>query len=123
MNLENRNIWQIRLATLSIFLLGFIAGGFAVNAYYLKFGANKQPTKQERYEEAFNQLNLNAAQKIEVQKIVGELQEKIQQLRQESEPRLQEIRTQNDEKLQKILTEEQWIKFQDLRESIRQKKN
>lgn len=120
MNVENKNKWQIRLATLSIFILGFAAGAFAFNAYHLWFGAAKQPTKQERYEEAFNQLNLNETQKAEVQKLVGEVREKVQLVRQESEPRLQEIRSQHDEKLQRVLTSEQWRNFQKLREKIRE---
>lgn len=120
MNVENKNKWQIRLATLGIFVLGFAAGAFALNAYHLWFGAAKQPTKQERYEEAFNQLNLNDAQKADAQKLVGEIREKIQAVRQESEPRLQEIRAQHDEKLQRVLTPEQWQTFQKLREKIRE---
>ena len=123
MNSEINNKWQIRLATLSIFVLGFVAGAFALNAYHLWFGAAKQPTKRERFEDAYNQLNLNETQKIEVQKLVGEIREKVQNVRQESEPRLQEIRSQHDEKLQRVLTAEQWNKFQRLREEIRQSEN
>jgi Spy/CpxP family protein refolding chaperone len=120
MDSENKNQWQIRLVTSGIFLLGFIAGGFALNAYHLWFDAAQQPTKRERYEEAFNQLNLNEKQKIEVQKTVAETRESIQSMRQESEPKMQEIRTRNDAKLSAILTPEQWAKFQELREVIRQ---
>jgi hypothetical protein len=120
MDSENKNRWQIRLVTSGIFLLGFIAGGFALNAYHLWFNAAQSPTKRERYEDAFNQLNLNEQQKIEVQKTVGETRESIQNLRQESEPKMQEIRTRNDVKLSAILTPEQWSKFQELREVIRQ---
>ena len=120
---EIKNKWQIRLATLSIFVLGFIAGAFALNAYHLWFGAAKQPTKQERFEDAYNQLNLNETQRAEVQKLVGEIRDKVQQVRQESEPRLQEIRAQHDEKLQRVLNAEQWNKFQRLREEIRQTEN
>ena len=119
MNLESKNKWQIRLATLSIFLLGFIAGAFALNAYHLWFGAANHPTKQQRYDEAFSRLGLNETQKIEVQRIVGETREKIQKLRQQDEPRLQEIRSQNDEQLQKVLTPEQWREFQQSRDEIR----
>ena len=120
MNIESKSKWQIRLATLSIFFLGFIAGAFALNSYYLWFGAAKEPTKQEKYEEAFNKLSLNDSQKMEVQKIFGETRENIQKMRQESEPKLQEIRAQNDEKLQKVLAPEQWQKFQQMRDEIRQ---
>lgn len=120
MNVESRSKWQIRLATLSIFLLGFVAGAFAINAYHLWFGARKQPTRHERFEEVFNQIGATDAQKAEIQKTVGETREKIQAMRQESEPRLQEIRRQNDERMQQILTPEQWQKFQIAREKIYQ---
>ncbi|MBS1796583.1 MAG: hypothetical protein JSS81_22310 [Acidobacteria bacterium] len=120
MNIEGKNKWQIRFATLGIFVLGLVAGAFAFNAYHLWFGAGKEPTKQEKYEEIFRGLNLNDSQKSEVQKIFGETRENIQKMRQETEPRLQEIRTQNDEKLQKVLTPEQWQKFQQERDKLRE---
>ncbi len=119
-NFESKNKWQLRLVTLMLFLLGFIAGGFALNAYNLWVGTAKQPTKQERYQDAFDRLKLNEAQKIEVQQSVAEIRENIQQLRRESEPRMQEIRDRNDARLQKILTAEQWTRFQAMREEIRQ---
>lgn len=119
-NFENKNRWQIRAVTLSLFLLGFVAGGFALNIYNLMVGAAIPLTKQERYQDAFDQLQLNEAQKIEVQQSVAEIRSNIQQLRSESEPRMQEIRNRNDARLQKILTPDQWAKFQEMRESIRQ---
>jgi Spy/CpxP family protein refolding chaperone len=120
MDSEKKGIWQIRLATLSIFLLGLIAGAFALHSYHLWFGAARQPTKHEKYEEAFNKLGMTEEQKAEVQKIIGETREKLVRLRQESEPRVQEIRAQSDENLQKVLTAEQWQRFQQEREKIRQ---
>ena len=119
-NFESKNKWQIRLATLCVFILGCAAGVFALNAYNLWLGAPKSPTKQERYQEAFNQLGLNDSQNAEVQQIVAETRESVQQVRQESEPRMQEIRARNDARLQSVLTAEQWTKFQELREAIRQ---
>ena len=120
MNTENQTKWQIRLATLIIFALGFAAGGFALNSYNLWAGAAKVQTKHERYQEAFDSLGLNDPQKAEIQKIVAEIRENIQQVRQESEPRIEEIRLRNDARLQTVLTADQWAKFQELRESIRQ---
>ncbi|MGI9035668.1 MAG: hypothetical protein ACR2GD_06480 [Pyrinomonadaceae bacterium] len=119
MNAEIKGKWQIRLATLSIFLLGFLAGAFALNAYYLWFGGWKPASRQERFQDAFNNLGLDENQKTEVQKVFGDTREKMNKLRQESEPRFQEIRAQSDEQLQKILTPEQWQKFQQERDKIR----
>ena len=119
-NLESSSKWQLRAVTLGIFLLGLVAGALALNAYNLWFGAAKPLTRQERYQEAFNQLHLSEPQKIEVEKAVVEIRESVQQIRQESEPRMQEVRARNDARLQSVLTAEQWAKFQQLRESIRQ---
>jgi hypothetical protein len=116
MNIESKSKWQIRIATLSIFLIGFVSGAVALNAYHLWFGGAKSQSRQERFEEAFNQVGMNEAQKIEVQKIFSETREKVQKFRQESEPRMQEIRAETDEKLKRVLTPEQWEKFQQQRE-------
>jgi Spy/CpxP family protein refolding chaperone len=123
MNIESKSKWQIRLATIAIFLLGFVAGAVALNAYHLWFSAARQyqqSSHHQRYDEAFNQLGLDEAQKIQVQQVLSETREKIQNLRRQSEPGMQEIRAQTDEKLQRILTPEQWQRFQQMREEIRQ---
>ena len=120
MNIESKSKWQIRFATLSIFLLGFVAGAIALNAYHLWFGGAKQPSRRERFDEAFTQVGLNETQKAEVQRILGETREKVQKLRQESEPAMLEISSQTDEKLQHIMTPEQWQEFQREREKILQ---
>jgi hypothetical protein len=120
MNIESKSKWQIRMATLSIFLLGFVAGAIALNAYHLWFSGAKPPTRRERFDEAFNQVGLNETQKADVQKILGETREKVQKLRQETEPAMQEIRSQTDEKLQRVMTPEQWRDFQQEREKILQ---
>lgn len=121
MNIESKSKWQLRFATLSVFLLGFLAGALALNAYHLWFGASKPPTtRREKYEEILNRLKLNETQKAEVQRIFGETRENIQKMRQESEPRLQEMRSQHDEKLQKVLTPEQFQEYQQERDKLRE---
>jgi Spy/CpxP family protein refolding chaperone len=125
MNIESKGKWQIRLATLSIFLLGFVAGAIALNAYHLWFGGanSNRMSKQERFEEAFNSLEMNETQKVEVQQILGETREKVQRSRQELDPKMQQIRAETDEKLQRVLTPEQWAQFQQEREKILSRKS
>jgi Spy/CpxP family protein refolding chaperone len=120
MNNDNRSKWQIRAATLSIFVLGFIAGALALNAYHVYVSASPQTTKQKKYDQIFNQLDLNESQRGEVQKIVGETRQELQTLRQEQEPRVQEIRGRADERFRQILTPAQWTQFQQLRDAMRQ---
>lgn len=122
MNIENKNKWQIRVATLSIFLLGALAGAFAMNAYSLWFGAAgpQPPSRQERLQKLVKKLDLSEAQASEVQKIFNETREKIQALREEGEPKMKLVREESDGKLQKVLTPEQWQKFVQIREAKRE---
>lgn len=120
MNSSNKFNWQVRIAALSVFLLGFVAGALALNAYHVWFAASSSQTKQQRYEQIFDQLSMSDVQKTEVQKIVGETREEIQALRKESEPRVKEIRGRADERFQKVFTPEQWQKFQNLRDALRE---
>lgn len=117
MNIENRSKWQIRLATLSIFLLGALAGAFALNAYNLWFGTPPQPlTRAERLQKLAKQLDLDGGQTTQVQQIFGDTREKMQALRTEDEPRIQEIRGEMDGKLQKVLSDDQWQQFLKVRQ-------
>ncbi len=120
MNNEIKNKWQIRAATVVIFLLGFVAGTLALNAYHVWVSASGETVKQKRYDQIFNQLNLTDSQRGEVQKIVDETREQLQNLRKESEPRVQEIRGRADDKFRQILTPEQWRDFQQIRDKMRQ---
>ena len=120
MNIENKSKWQLRLATLSIFMIGFAAGAFALNAFNLWFGNGNRQSRREKYEAVLGDLGLNETQKTDVERIFGETRENIQKMRQESEPRLTEIRAEHDQKLQKVLAPEQWEKFQKEREKMRE---
>jgi Spy/CpxP family protein refolding chaperone len=118
MNSSSKFNWQVRLAALSIFLLGFIAGALALNAYHVWLEPASVPNRQQRYERIFDQLSLNDRQRAEVQRIVGETREEIQTMRRENEPRMKEIRSRASEKFQKVFTPEQWEKFQRLRNEM-----
>jgi Spy/CpxP family protein refolding chaperone len=115
----SRNRWQVQVAAVMIFLLGFAAGALALNAYRAWSRGGVQERRQDRFEQMSERLKFSDEQKSQVQKILGDTRERLQALRKESEPRVTEIRREADEHLQKVLTPEQWQQFQGMREEMR----
>ncbi|HEX7335418.1 MAG TPA: hypothetical protein VF290_28250 [Pyrinomonadaceae bacterium] len=111
MNNVAKNRWQVRIATVIIFVLGFTAGILAVNVY-----RRWDRSPRNRIDELAERLQLTADQKTKVQEIFGDTREQLRAARQEMEPRMTEIRRQADGRLQTVLTPEQWEKFQRMRE-------
>ena len=107
-----KNRWQVRIAAVIIFVLGFTAGILALNVYrgWARGG------QVNRIDELADRLQLTADQKTKVQEIFSDTREQLRAARQEMEPRMAEIRRQADGRLQTVLTPEQWQKFQRLRE-------
>ena len=104
-----KNRWQVRVAAIIIFVLGFTAGILALNVYR---GLTRSGN---RFDEMARRLNLNAEQKTKVQEIFNDTREQLDAVRHEMEPRMSEIRRQADGRLQTVLTPEQWQQFQKLR--------
>lgn len=121
MDIINKSKWQIRVAAIVIFLLGFAAGALALNGYKRWQRSGGEGSRGERFERMLDSLELNADQKTQVHQIVGETRQQLQALRKESEPRVGEIRRQTDERLQKVLTPDQWTKFQQQRNKMRER--
>jgi Spy/CpxP family protein refolding chaperone len=119
MDITNRNKWQVRLAAIVIFLLGFAAGALTLNAYKRWSRSGVEASRQDRFERMLDTLQLNADQKTQVHQILDDTREQLQALRKESEPRVSEIRQQTDERLQKVLTPDQWKQFQQERDKLR----
>ena len=114
----NKKKWQVRLAAILIFLLGFAAGALALNAYK-RWSRTGVVSRQDRFERMLDSLQLNAEQKTQVHQILGDTRVQLQALRKESEPRVAEIRRQADDRLQKVLTAEQWKQFEQERDKLR----
>ena len=110
MNNAAKNRWQVRIAALIIFVLGFTAGILAMNVY------RRWDRTNNRMDELAERLQLTAEQKTKVQEIFSDTREQLRATRQEMEPRMAEIRRQADGRLQIVLTPEQWQQFQRLRE-------
>lgn len=120
MNNITRNRWQIRLAALIIFVLGFGAGVLGVNVYHA--WARGLNPNQPNFDQFANRLGLNNDQKPRVQQIFSDTREQLKALRKESEPRVNEIRKQADDHMQQILTPEQWQQFQKMRDEWRRRR-
>jgi Spy/CpxP family protein refolding chaperone len=116
MNNVAKNRWQVRVAAMIIFVLGFAAGILALNVYRRVAGADRP---RDRFEQMARRLNLNDDQKTKVQQILSDTREQVRALRRESEPRFDEIRRQADTRLQEVLTPEQWQQFQTERQQMR----
>lgn len=119
MDTTNKSKWQVRGAVVVIFLLGFAAGALALNGYKRWGRGGAEASRQNRFEQMLDSLQLNADQKTQVHQILGDARQQLQALRKESEPRFEEIRRQTDERLQKVLTPEQWQQFQQERGKMR----
>ena len=116
MDYVTKSRWQVRLAAVVIFLLGFSAGILALNVYR-RWARNAPP--RDRFEQLAKRLELNEEQKTRVQQIFGETREQLRTLRKESDTKVGEIRKRADENLQQVLTAEQWQQFQKIREEGR----
>ena len=111
-----KNRWQVRLAALIIFVLGFSAGILALNVYR-RLANNRSP--RDRMEQMAQRLNLTDDQKTKVHLILSDTRDQLRAVRRESEPKLSEIRRQADTRLQEVLTPEQWQQFQKDRQEMR----
>lgn len=108
-----KNRWQVRIAAIIIFVLGFTAGILALNVYR---GLARGGGPGNRIDELAERLQLTADQKTKVQEIFSDTREQIRGVRREAEPKMAEIRRQADGRLQTVLTPEQWQQFQRVRE-------
>jgi Spy/CpxP family protein refolding chaperone len=119
MDITNKSKWQVRVAAIVIFLLGFAAGALALNGYKRWSRTGAETSRQDGFESMLERLQLTADQKTQVRQILGETRQLLQAHRKESEPRVSEIRRHTDERLQKVLTPDQWKQFQQERDKRR----
>lgn len=119
MNNFVRNRWQVRVAAVVIFVLGFTAGILALNVYR---GLVRAGGQRDRIEQMAERLNLTADQKTKVEQIFNDTRDQLRALRRESEPRVADIRRQADERMQQVLTPEQWQQFQTVRSEMRERR-
>ena len=114
--------WQIRAAVFSIFLLGFVAGALSLNAYHTRRARSAATTNDVRFDQMLNRLQLTPEQRVQVEKILGDMRGQLLAVRKESAPRVGEIRQQTDERLRQVLTPGQWEQFQQMKSELRRRR-
>ena len=118
MQKTSKTKWQVRIAAILIFVLGFAAGALALNVYH-RWARTRDQANIQAFDQMLDRLQLNSAQKTQVHQIFSETRQQLQALRKESDPRVTEIRQRTDERLQKVLTPDQWKQFQQMRDERR----
>ena len=119
MNSNTKTKWQVRLAALTIFVIGFIAGALAMNIYRGQRAPSAYGDRRGRFEETLDKLNLTQDQKTQVKAIFDDARAQLGQLRKESEPKFREVRKQTEERLKAVLEPEQWEQFQQIMSEAR----
>jgi Spy/CpxP family protein refolding chaperone len=107
MEIVNKSKWNLRMAVLAIFALGFVAGALSLNIYRsYSFG------RRGHFDQMLDRLQLTSEQRTQVEKILSDARV---QLMDEQRQRMREVREQTDQRLQTVLTPEQWEKFKQMR--------
>ena len=113
----NKNQWQVRIAVLLIFAMGFAAGALSWNFYRSRHVFS--PGDRDRFDQVLDRLQLTAEQRTQVDQILSDARTRLVELRKQSEPGREEIRQQTDQRLQSVLTPDQWEQFRQAREAMR----
>jgi Spy/CpxP family protein refolding chaperone len=122
METGNKRKWQIRVAVLAIFLLGFLAGAMTLNIYHARRLSSLHETRRDRFEQILDRLNLTQEQRTQVEQIIKDARSRIIEMHKQSEPRIGEIRRQTDERLQTVLTPQQWQQWRQMTGEMRARK-
>lgn len=121
MDNQSKTKWKFRGLAIVLFVLGFTSGILAMNAVRA-WSHRNSGAPGDRIEQLSSRLQLNSDQKTKVQQIFSDTRQQLQALRKESEPRVNDIRQQADQQLQQVLTADQWQKFQQLRNEMRDRR-
>lgn len=125
MDLINKSKWQIRLAVIIIFALGFIAGALTLNLYYANRSGSFSRSGRHRLDRVIEQLNLNQEQREQIDKVLKDARSEFRAIYKESEPKISEIRKQVRDRIEAVLTpeqQEQFKKIMDERERSHRKR-
>ncbi|MEW6729889.1 MAG: periplasmic heavy metal sensor [Acidobacteriota bacterium] len=114
------NRWQVRVAAVAIFLLGFVAGALTLNLYHTDPSTAASKRGHHRFERLISRLNLTPDQKVKVEAILRDARAQFREVHKSSQPKFDEVRAQVHARLQEVLNPEQWQQFQQMMEKRRE---
>lgn len=120
MELASKNKWQVRVAALVIFVLGFAAGALSLNLYrkYRSTDATSSVDgpglRGRRLERMLDRLNLGTQKRAQIEEIMRETRSQLVEIRKDSRPQVMEVRKRSRERMQQVLTPDQWQQLQEM---------
>ncbi len=112
MESNDKNKWQVRVAAVIIFALGFAAGALSLNLYSSRRPAGPEDDRQRRIGQMLDKLDLNEDQRSRMEEIMKETRGRMEAIRKESHPRTREVREESRRRMQEVLTAAQWEELQ-----------
>jgi Spy/CpxP family protein refolding chaperone len=122
MDTNPRSKWQVRIAVVVIFVVGFVAGALALNIYRGQQWSPSRALGRDGFEQMLDKLNLSAEQRTQVDAIFDDARTELTQVRTESAPKFREVRERTDERLRAVLTPDQWEQFQQMTNESRERR-
>jgi hypothetical protein len=110
MNSKTTGKWQVRVAVLLLFVVGFISGALATNIYRDKHWSSRSSARGG-LEQMLDKLDLSPDQRAQVNVIIEDVRKQMNELRKESEPRFREVRRNAEERLKVVMDPQQWERF------------
>ena len=122
MNENSNGRLKTWLVLIAVFVLGAVTGAGLSGVYRSKANASFREApardRQAMFEKIRNDLNLNAEQSKEIQKVLDETGNEFRTLRSELRPRYEELRLKARGRMRAVLSAEQQQKFDALMAEI-----
>ena len=121
MNMNKLKVWA---GILLVFLLGALAGSVGTGAY-LKHRIERfsrgghPPIRVVLMKKLAHELDLTETQRVEVEKILDQLETKLHELRQKHRPELEGLFAHSFDMIKEKLDQEQKAKLDEIREKLR----
>jgi len=123
MNMNKLKVW---VGILLVFLLGALAGSLVTGAYLKhrieRFSRGKHPSiRVVLMKKLAHEIDLTETQRVEVEKILDQLETELHELRQKRQPEIRGVFDRSFDMIKEKLGQEQRSKLDEIREKMRRR--